>query len=466
MADGSPSTSTPSLPGGEAGSTPRVVVVGAGFAGLEAVKILRNLPVRVTVLDRANHHLFQPLLYQVATAALNPADIASPIRRIFRRAGNVEVLLAAARSIDVPGRCVQTDGGCLPFDYLILATGATHSYFGHPEWETFAPGLKSVEDALEIRRRVLTAFEVAERTTDPAERRSWLTFVIVGGGPTGTELAGTLAEVARKALARDFRRIDPAEARILLVEGSPRVLAAFPEDLSASAREQLQKIGVEVMTDSRVTKIDADGVEIGGKRIEARTVLWAAGVAASPLGQSLGVPLDRAGRVIVEPDLSIPGSDRVFVVGDLMAFEQGGQPVPGIAPVAMQAGRHAARNIKRALESEFPKPFRYNDKGTLATIGRGSAVADIRGWHFSGLPAWLLWLFVHIMYLVGFRNRLVVLVQWGYSFFTFDRGARLITGPWRPPAPAETARAAESREELPPALSQPALSPATEAPPR
>lgn len=452
MSNGPGLIRVPTLPGAEEGSTPRVVVIGAGFAGLEAVKTLRRADVRITVLDRANHHLFQPLLYQVATAALNPADIASPIRKIFRRSGNVEVLLAAVRSIDLAGRCVVTDGGCLPFDYLIVATGATHSYFGHPEWEAHAPGLKSIEDALEIRRRVLSAFEVAERTADAQQRKAWLTFVIVGGGPTGVELAGTLAEVSRKALARDFRRIDPTEARILLLEGSHRVLSSFPEDLSASAQEQLTRLGVEVSTGSRVTAIDAAGVEVDGKRIEARTVLWAAGVEASPLGRSLGAPLDRAGRVRVNPDLTIPGSDRVYVVGDLMSFEQDGSLVPGIAPAAMQSGRWAARNILRTINDEPRKPFRYRDKGTLATIGRASAVANLRGWHFSGLPAWLLWLFVHILFLVGFRNRILVMIQWAYSFFTFDRGARLITGNWHPPSDLEKTRPTESRELQPPAL--------------
>lgn len=410
---------------------PRVVILGAGFAGLAAVKALRRAPVRVTVIDRANHHLFQPLLYQVATAALNPSDIAQPIRRIVRGYRNVEVLLAAVAAVDVEGRRVLTDAGPVPFDFLIVATGATHSYFGHPEWEADAPGLKSIEDATEIRRRILLAFEEAERTTDPESRRAWLTFVIVGGGPTGVELAGTLAEVARKTLARDFRHIDPTQARVVLVEGGSHVLPAYTEDLSLSARRQLEAIGVEVRTESVATSVDSEGVQLGDERIAARTVLWAAGVAASAIGRSLGVPLDRAGRVLVRPDLSIPSSGRVFVAGDLMHVEQAGQIVPGVAPAALQAGRHAARNLLLGMKGEPRAPFVYNDKGNMATIGRGAAVADLRGWRFSGLPAWLLWLFIHILFLIGFRNRLLVLIQWAISYWTYDRGARLITGRWK-----------------------------------
>ncbi|CAN5903699.1 NAD(P)/FAD-dependent oxidoreductase [soil metagenome] len=434
---------------------PRVVILGSGFAGLEAVRTLRRAKVHVTVIDRSNHHLFQPLLYQVATAALNPADVASPIRRIVRGYKNVDVLLAEAESIDVPGQRVLLDEGEVSYDFLIVGTGAGHSYFGRDDWERFAPGLKSIEDALEIRRRVLSAFEAAEREPDEQQRRAWLTFVIIGAGPTGVELAGTLAEVARKTLARDFRRIDPRQARIVLLEGTPHVLPSFAESLSESARRQLEALGVEVHTGKLATGIDAGGVDLKDDRIVARTVIWAAGVAASPLSKTLGAPLDRAGRVKVDPDLTIPGRDEVYVVGDLMAFEQDGQPVPGVAPAAMQAGRHAARNILRTIEGKPRQPFRYNDKGLLATIGRASAVADLRGWKFSGLPAWLLWLFVHIFFLVGFRNRLLVMIQWAYSYLTYDRGARLITTSWkgsiqddRPetsPVPVRTTAESESK---------------------
>jgi NADH:quinone reductase (non-electrogenic) len=413
------------------GQRPRVVVVGAGFAGLAAVRGLRRGPVRVTVIDRSNHHLFQPLLYQVATAALNPSDIAQPIRRIFRGYRNVEVLLAVVEGVDIPGRRVLTDAGPVPFDFLIVATGATHSYFGHPDWEADAPGLKTIEDALEIRRRMLLAFEEAERTTDPSERSAWMTFVIVGGGPTGVELAGTLKEVARKTLAKDFRHIDPSQARVLLVEHGPNVLASYAEELSRSARLQLERIGVEVRTGALASAVNSEGVTVGTERIATRTVLWAAGVEASNLGRLLGAPLDHAGRVIVRPDLTIPSSNRIFVVGDLMHVEQDGVLVPGVAPAAMQAGAHAALNLRLGAEGKPRLPFRYIDKGNMATIGRAAAVADIRGWRFSGLPAWLLWLFIHILFLIGFRNRLLVMIQWGISYFTYDRGARLITGRWK-----------------------------------
>jgi NADH dehydrogenase len=338
--------------------------------------------------------------------------------------------MGEARSIDVGRRVVVLDDGEVPYDYLIVATGAGHSYFGHDEWERFAPGLKSIEDALEIRRRILSAFEVAEREPDEDRRRAFLTFVIVGAGPTGVELAGTLSEVARKTLARDFRRIDPALARVILLEGGPRVLPAYPDDLSESAKRQLEQLGVEVHLDSLATNIDEGGVDVGEDRIEARTVIWAAGVAASPLSRSLAVPLDRAGRVQVEPDLTIPGHPEVFVVGDLMATATDGQPVPGVAPAALQAGRLAARNILRQIKGKSNQPFRYVNKGMLATIGRASGVADLPGLKFSGLFAWLLWLFVHIFFLVGFRNRLLVMIQWAYSYFTYDRGARLITTTW------------------------------------
>jgi NADH:ubiquinone reductase (H+-translocating) len=424
-----PATSDrPSTPFASGDRRPRVAILGCGFGGLTAAQRLKGAPVRVTVIDRSNHHLFQPLLYQVATAALNASDIASPIRRILRHQGNAEVLLADATAIDVPGKRVVLADGEVPYDYLILATGATHSYFGHPEWERFAPGLKSIPDALEIRRRVLAAFEIAEREPDEARRRSWMTFVIVGAGPTGTELAGTLAEVARHTLARDFRHIDPKQARVVLLEGSPHPLPMFVEELSEKARLQLERLGVEVRTGAMATGIDAEGVSIGPDRIPARTVLWAAGVAASPLAKTLDVPLDRAGRVLVEPDLTIPGRDDVYVVGDLAHKEQDGKLVPGVAPAAMQEGRHAADNILRTLRGEPRRPYHYVDKGMLATIGRASGVAHVGQLKVSGVFAWLFWLFVHIFFLIGFRSRLLVLIQWAWSYITYDRGARLITG--------------------------------------
>jgi NADH dehydrogenase len=407
---------------------PRVVIIGAGFGGLNAARALSKAPVRLSVIDRQNHHLFQPLLYQVATAALNPSDIASPIRRILRRQRNAEVLLAEAAAIDVEGKRVVLADGEIPYDHLIVATGATHSYFGHNDWEPFAPGLKSIEDALEIRRRVLYAFEAAEREPDAARRRAWLTFVIVGAGPTGVELAGALSEIARHALARDFRHINPAEARVILLEGSVRVLPAYTEDLSEAARQQLVHLGVEVHTGKMVTEIDPEGVNVGPERFEARTVLWAAGVAASPLARSLGVPLDRAGRVQVEPDLSLPGHPEVVVIGDLASLTQDGKLVPGVAPAAIQQGQHAARNIVRSLRGEPRRTFRYVDKGSLATIGRAAAVADLNVIKLSGWIAWVAWLFIHIFFLIGFRNRFIVLFQWAWSYVTYDRGARLITG--------------------------------------
>lgn len=409
---------------------PRVVIIGGGFAGLTAARALRRADVRITLLDRSNHHLFQPLLYQVATAALNPSDIASPIRRILRGQRNIEVLLGRVTAVDPAARRVDLIDGSVNYDYLILATGATHSYFGHDEWEPHAPGLKSLKDALEIRRRVLFAFEAAEREPDPAIRRAWLTFAIIGAGPTGVELAGTLAEVARKTLASDFTHIDTAEARILLIEGGPRPLPAFTEDLSEKTRSQLERLGVELRTGAMVTGIDGDGVSIGHERIAARTVIWAAGVAASTLGRSLGAPLDKAGRVIVEPDLTVPGHDEIYVVGDLahVATPDGGGLVPGVAPAAMQMGRHAADNIIRSLGGQPRSPFRYVDKGMLATIGRGAAVAHVGPVKASGYLAWLMWLFVHIFFLIGFRNRLIVMFQWAWSYITFDRGARLIVG--------------------------------------
>jgi len=404
-----------------------VVIVGAGFGGLAAARALRRAPVRITIVDRSNHHLFQPLLYQVATAALSPADIASPIRRIVRGQSNVSVLLADATAVDVGAKRLHLADGSLDYDILILATGATHGYFGHDAWSAHAPGLKSLKDALLIRQRVLMAFEVAEREPDPVKRRAWLTFVIVGAGPTGVELAGTLAEVSRQTLARDFRQINTASARVILVEASPTVLSAYPRDLSDAARRQLEKLGVAVWTGVEVTGIDGDGVTTGHERIHARTVIWAAGVTASPLARTLCVPLDRAGRVLVEPDLTIPGRDDVYVVGDLAHFVQDGMLVPGVAPAAIQQGCHVAWNIIRSLRGQERLAFKYVDRGMLATIGRGAAVARIGRFKVHGFFAWILWLFVHILFLIGFRNRLVVMIQWAWSYVTFDRGARLIT---------------------------------------
>ena len=410
-----------------AGPLPHVVILGAGFGGLNAARALKRAPVRITVIDRANHHLFQPLLYQVATAALSPADISAPIRRILRRQNNVEVLLAEATAIDLPSRRVVLADGEVDYDFLIVATGATHTYFGHEDWELLAPGLKTLKDALQIRQRILIAFEIAEREPDKRLRHEWMTFVIVGAGPTGVELAGTLAEVARQTLARDFRHIDTAEARVVLVEAATKVLGTFEDTLSAKAQDQLKRLGVDVRLGVPVSEITALGVQVGSEWIGARTIIWAAGVAASPLARSLNVPLDRAGRVLVEPDLTVPGHDNVYVIGDLAHLEQEGKPVPGIAPAAMQEGRQAASNLLRSLGGQERLPFRYHDKGMLATIGRGAAVAHIGSIRASGYLAWLLWLFVHIFFLIGFRNRLLVMIQWAWSYITFDRGARLIT---------------------------------------
>jgi NADH dehydrogenase len=406
---------------------PQVVIVGAGFGGLSAARRLSRAPVRITIIDRSNHHLFQPLLYQVATAALSPADIAAPIRRIFRHQSNVTVMLAEATAVNVAEKRVVLVDGAVEYDYLIVATGATHAYFGHDDWAQHALGLKTLKDALRIRQHVLMAFEVAERESDESRRRAWLTFMIVGAGPTGVELAGTLAEVSRQTLARDFRHIDTASARVILVEATPRVLGSYTDSLSAAARRQLESLGVTVWTGVEVTGVDADGVWIGSERILARTVLWAAGVAGSPISTTLGAPLDRAGRVMVEPDLTIPGHGDVYVIGDLAHVEHAGQLVPGVAPAAMQEGRHVATNIARSLHGEARLSFRYTDKGMLATIGRGAAVAQFRSVKASGFVAWLLWLFVHIYFLIGFRNRILVIFQWAWSYITFDRGARLIT---------------------------------------
>ncbi|HEV2721783.1 MAG TPA: NAD(P)/FAD-dependent oxidoreductase [Thermoanaerobaculia bacterium] len=400
-----------------------IVIVGSGFGGLYAARELRHADALVTIIDRRNFHLFQPLLYQVATAALNPSDIAAPIRSILRRQKNVSVILGEAMSIDTRKRIVTLTEGQVAYDYLIVATGATHSYFNHPEWEHDAPGLKTIEDALEIRRRVLLAFEEAERETDPERQRAWLTFVIVGAGPTGAELAGALSEIARQTMLRDFRRINPSSARVILVEGKERVLPAYPADLSAKAEAQLRRLGVEVITNAVVTSLDDREVCIGDTTIPARTVLWAAGVQASPLATSLGATLDRAGRVVVEPDLTIAGHPEVFVIGDLAAVPN----VPGVAPAAIQEGIHAARNIERAIDGQPLRAFHYHDKGSLATIGRAAAVADLGRIHISGFLAWLAWLGIHIFFLIGFRNRLLVLLEWAWAYVTFQRGARLIT---------------------------------------
>jgi len=408
---------------------PQVVIVGAGFGGLYAARALKRADVRVTVIDRRNHHLFQPLLYQVATAGLSPGDIAYPIRAVLRRQKNARVLLEEAVAIDIAARKVRLRGGEIPYDYLILATGAQHSYFGHNDWEPWAPGLKSLEDALEIRRRILLAFERAEREPDESRRKALLTFVMVGGGPTGVELAGAIAEISRHVMAQDFRVIDPRQARIILLEAGPRILPAYPESLSAKPEASLEKMGVEVLTKSLVTSVLPEAVRIGDQQIQTVTTVWAAGVQASPLARSLGVPLDRAGRVLVQPDLTIPGHPEVFVIGDLAAFlHQGGKPLPGVAPVAIQQGRHAARNIVRACQGKPLEPFHYLDKGSLATIGRAAAVADFGRIKLSGFFAWLAWLLVHIFFLIGFRNRFVVMIDWAWAYFAYHRAARLITG--------------------------------------
>jgi NADH:ubiquinone reductase (H+-translocating) len=427
-----------------------VVIIGGGFGGLEAARALAGAPVRVTLLDRHNYHLFQPLLYQVATASLSPGDIASPIRWVLRHQKNVRVLLADVQAIDPAAQQVTIDGGdALAYDYLIVSAGASHSYFGHPEWAERAPGLKTLDDALEMRRRVLVAFEAAERERDPERQRRLLTFVIVGAGPTGVELAGALAEIARQSLAQDFRTMRPESARIVLVEGTDHVLPPFPDPLRDAARRSLERLGVEVRTGAMVTDVDDDGVtlsvgapspsrrsrteakpEAGAttEHISAQTVLWAAGVAASPLAKSLGVPLDRAGRVTAEPTLAVPGYPTTFVVGDICAFVQDGTPLPGVAQVAMQQGGHAARNILRAIERRPLVPFRYKDYGTMATIGRGAAVGEIFGLKVSGFFAWLFWIFLHIFWLIGFRNRILVMTEWAFAFLTFQRRVRLITG--------------------------------------
>lgn len=407
---------------------PHVVVVGAGFGGLAVVRGLRRQPVRITVVDRRNHHVFQPLLYQVATAGLSAPDIAAPIRHILRGQKNATVLRGQVVGFDLKAQRVRLSDGEIPYDYLVVAAGAGHSYFGRDDWAAHAPGLKTMEDAVEIRRRVLLAFESAERAEDEGRRREWLTFVVVGAGPTGVELAGALSEIARHTLSGEFRRINPRSSRIVLLEGTDRVLPPYPPELSAKAQQQLEELGVEVRTGAKVTGVDAAGVSVGEERIAARTVLWAAGVAASPLGRALG-PCDRAGRVMVEPDLTVPGHAEVLVVGDLAAVTEGGKPVPGVAPAAMQMGRHAARNIVRELEGQPRRRFQYKDKGSLATIGRKAAVAEVNGIRMSGLVAWLAWLGIHVFFLIGFRNRLVVLFEWALAYLTYARSARIVLEP-------------------------------------
>lgn len=432
----------------ESKETPRVVVVGAGFGGLRAARRLARYPVRVTLIDQKNHHTFQPLLYQVATAGLSPGEIAAPIRWIVRGRRKVEVLLGEVQDFDLHRRLVKLPDLEIPYDYLIVAAGVSHAYFGHDEWEALAPGLKTIEDALEIRRRVLLAFELAERQAAGGAGQMPLNFVVVGGGPTGVELAGTLAEIARRVLADEFVSIDPKTTRIILLEGGPRLLPSYPEDLSRSAEEQLRHLGVEVHTSTMVTGVEPGAVRMGQTRMSATVTLWAAGVAASPLGKKLGAPVDRAGRVLVHPDLSIPGHPEVFVIGDLASLQdEHGKMLPGVAPVAMQEGVATADNIARDLQGESRRPFHYFDKGSLATIGRAAAVAQFGKVHISGFIAWLSWLFIHIFFLIGFRNRIIVMLQWAWSYVTFERGARLITGDARLPGWEENNEATSAEKQ-------------------
>jgi NADH:ubiquinone reductase (H+-translocating) len=415
----------------------RVVIVGGGFGGLSAALKLKRAPVQVTLIDRCNYHLFQPLLYQVATGALSPANIASPLRNILKKQKDTRVLLAEATHIDAANRRVILSDGAVDYDTLVVSTGASHQYFGHEEWAQFAPGLKTVDDATDMRRRILLAFETAERELDPDKLSAFLTFVIVGGGPTGAELAGALGEIANDTLRRDFRKIDPSKARIILVEGTDRVLPSYPPSLSAEGRKMLERLGVTVRTDAMVTDIHKESVTVRegdrSETIPTRTILWAAGVLGSPLGRILskeaGATLDRAGRVIVEPDLTVPGHPEIFVIGDLASFShQTGKPLPGVAQPAIQQGRYVARAIEHRLRGAPIKPFHYVDKGNLATIGRGAAVADLNWLRISGMPAWLMWIFVHLLYIVEFQNRLLVFMQWAWLYFSYDRSARLITG--------------------------------------
>ncbi len=410
-------------------TAPQIIIVGGGFAGLWATRARAATAAQVTLVDRSNHHLFQPLLYQVATAGLSAPDIAAPLRNILRRQGNATVLMAEVVAIDKASRQVRlADGHALDYDFLLVASGAHHAYFGHDDWAAHAPGLKTLDDAFAIRRKLLLAFERAELEADPRARRAWLNFVIVGGGPTGVELAGTLAEIARHTLKREFRRIDPTSARVILVEAGPRLLSTFPENLSDNARRQLQRLGVEVRSGVAVSRIDSEGVVLGEELLPARTVLWAAGVAASRLGAALGVPLDRAGRVLVQPDLSVPGHPEIFVAGDLAAIVQDGKPVPGVAPAAKQMGTHVARAIRARLAGKPAPVFRYRDYGNLATIGRMAAVVDFGRLQITGLFAWWFWLIAHVFFLIGFRNRILVLVNWAWSYWTYQRHARIVIG--------------------------------------
>lgn len=424
----------------ELAGLPKVVIVGAGFGGLSAAKALSDAPVHVTLIDRRNHHLFQPLLYQVATAGLAPTQIATPIRAILRKQRNADVMLAEVTGVDTRAKHVLMGGRRLRYDHLVLATGARHSYFGRDDWERFAPGLKTLDDATGQRKRILLAFERAELEVDAVERARLTTFVVIGGGPTGVETAGAIAELAKKALAKDYRRINPHCARIILVEAGPRLLGAFPEGLSANARCELERLGVEVRTGAAVTACDAEGVTLGAERIESRCVIWAAGVQASPAAKWLNAKADRAGRTIVGPDLRVEGRDDIFVIGDVAAATSAdGKMLPGVAPVAKQQGAYVAAAIRALLKKKRPKPFVYSDFGAMATVGRKAAIADFRGWHLRGFLGWLVWSLAHVYFLIGFRNRVAVTLDWIWSYLTFERGARLITGDVSPePAAAES----------------------------
>ncbi|MCC6315314.1 MAG: NAD(P)/FAD-dependent oxidoreductase [Thermomicrobiales bacterium] len=415
-----------SAPNGAVPARPRVVIIGGGFAGLNAARALRRSPVDITLIDRRNHHLFQPLLYQVATAALAPSEIAQPIRRLLRGQKNARVVMGEVIGIDLDARRVETAQGRIPFDYLIVAAGASHSYFGNDQWEPYAPGLKSIEDALDIRSRILGSFEEAEKTEDAAAREAWLTFVVVGAGPTGVELAGAIAETARQTMVDDFTRIDPRTARVILVEALPRVLPPFPEDLAAKAQRQLEELGVETRYGKPVTHIEPGLVRIGDVDVPCQTVFWAAGVKASPLGKQLGVETDRAGRVPVQDDLTVPGHPNVLVAGDLASLKIGGKPVPGVAPAAIQMGRHAGHNVDRMARRQPTAPFKFSDKGSMAIVGRNKAVAQINTFKFAGFFAWFAWLAVHLAYLTGVRTRILTVIEWIWGYVTFGRGARLI----------------------------------------
>jgi NADH dehydrogenase len=437
---------------------PRVVIVGGGFGGLAAAQALASAPARITLIDRKNYHTFQPLLYQVATAGLSPGEIAAPLRSILQHRKNVEVLMSEVTGFDLGGRFVEMPDGKISYDYLIVAAGASHAYFGHDDWEPFAPGLKTIEDALEIRRRVLLAFELAERQAIYGGVCTPLNFTVVGGGPTGVELAGTLAEISHHALAHDFRSIDPKMTHILLLEGGPRILPSYAEDLSRSAQQQLEHLGVEVRTSTMVTNVEAGAIHIGETHLSAAVILWAAGVAASSLGKKLGMPIDRAGRVFVQPDLTLPGHPEIFVIGDLASLkDKNGKPLPGVAPVAIQQGDYAAKAIRSEIESAVAprSPFHYRDKGSLATIGRAAAIAEFGKIHISGFIAWLAWLFVHILFLIGFRNRILVFIQWAWSYVTYERGARLITGSTYLPGwpgsypPSQNPADVDARQDIP-----------------